>query len=71
MDLVLTLLALCAVLLTIRLVRSRRRRLEALAEMDAGGTPSDVPGRSADGPGDARGPGNRHSWLLGGGGPGG
>lgn len=67
MDLVLTLVALCAVLLTIRLVRSRRRRLEALAELDAGPTSSGVVGRRADGPADARGPGNRHSWLLGGG----
>ena len=66
MDLVLTLVALCAVLLTIRLVRSRRRRLEALGELDAGRTSSDVVGRTAPGPGDDRGPGNRHSWLLGG-----
>ena len=71
MDLVLTLLALCAVLLTIRLVRSRRRRLEALAEQDAGRTPFDVGGRTAPGPRGARGAGNRHSWMLGGGGSGG
>ncbi|WP_448616053.1 hypothetical protein [Modestobacter sp. URMC 112] len=67
MDLVLTLVALCAVLLTIRLVRSRRRRLEALAELDAGRTSSDVAGRTVSGPEAARGRGNQHSWLLGGG----
>ena len=66
MDLVLTLVALCAVLLTIRLVRSRRRRLEALAELDAGRISSDVAGRTAPGSGAARGSPNRHSWLLGG-----
>ena len=64
MDLVLTLVALCAVLLTIRLVRSRRRRLEALAELDAGRT--DGPGRDAPRPGAVRGAG-RHSWMPGGG----
>jgi hypothetical protein len=69
---VLVLLALCAVLLTIRLVRARRRRDPATP--DAGWASNDPSGRAArddSRPADARGGVNRHSWMLGGGGSGG
>ena len=72
MDVVLVLLALCAVLLTIRLIRARRRRDPATP--DADWISSDPPGRDGqDGnrSADARGAVNRHSWMLGGGGSGG
>lgn len=70
MDLLLVLLALCAVLLTVRLVRARRR---GAAVPDAGRPSNDPPGRDADElrPADARGAVNRHGWMLGGGGSGG
>ncbi len=71
MDLLLVLLALCAVLLAVRLVRARRR---GPAMPGAGRRPSDdPPGRGADErrPADARGAVSRHRWMLGGGGSGG
>jgi hypothetical protein len=71
MDLVLVVLAFCAVLLTVRLVRSRQRRS---VEPDAAWTSDGPPGGDgSDGrrPADARGAVNRHSWMLGGGGSGG
>lgn len=70
MDLLLVLLALCAVLLAVRLVRARRR---GPAVPEAGRTSNDPPGRDTGElrPADARGAVNRHSWMLGGGGSGG
>jgi hypothetical protein len=70
MDVVLVLLALCAVLLAVRLVRARRR---GAAVPDAGWTANDPPGRDADElrPPDARSAVSRNSWMLGGGGSGG
>ena len=70
MDLLLVLLALCAVLLTVRLVRARQRRGPSAPR--AGWASNDPPGRDAgERPADARGAVSRHSWMLGGGGSGG
>jgi hypothetical protein len=72
MDLVLVLIALCAVLLAVRMVRARRRR--GPHSRDTGSMSNDPPGRAGGDvlrPADARGAVNRHSWMAGGGGVGG